>query len=203
MRILNQEETADSLKVRFEVQDTGAGISPEVMPRLFSAFEQADNSTTRKYGGTGLGPAITKHLAELMGGEVGAESMPGAGSTFWFTVKLNKGTAKVADSTVEDADAEMILRQRYSGSRILIADDEPVNREMAKMLLEEADLIIGTAEDGTKAVAMARQNTYAAIFMDMQMPRLDGLGATRQIREPPGNRNTPIIAMTANAFAED
>jgi PAS domain S-box-containing protein len=202
LRILRQEETGDSVRVRFEVQDTGIGVAPETLSRLFSAFEQADNSMTRKYGGTGLGLAITRRLAELMGGEAGAESMPGVGSTFWFTVNLKNGNeAEASMETAVDAEAE--VRQRYAGCHILVVDDEPINREVAVMQLEAVDLVADTAEDGAEGVAMARKNNYAAIFMDMQMPKLNGVEATQEIRRLPGYRDTPIIAMTANAFAED
>jgi PAS domain S-box-containing protein len=200
---LKQEETADAVMVRFEVKDTGIGIAPEAMSRLFTAFEQADNSMTRKYGGTGLGLAITRRLAELMGGEAGAESTPGMGSTFWFTVKLTKSTEAAVAPTQTGVDAEAEIRQRYAGHRILVVDDEPINREVALMQLEFVDLVADTAEDGAEAVAMARKNSYAAIFMDVQMPNVNGLEATQQIRQIPGCRHTPIIAMTANAFAED
>ena len=203
LRILKQEETADSLVVRFEVTDTGIGIAPDAMSRLFSAFEQADNSMNRRYGGTGLGLAITRRMAELMGGEVGAKSTAGVGSTFWFTVKLTK-SGEIAVAPLEAAvDAEEEIRQRYSGHRVLVVDDEPVNREVAVMQLEAVDLVADTAEDGAEAVAMARNNSYVAIFMDMQMPKLNGVEATQEIRQIPGYRDTPIIAMTANAFAED
>ena len=203
LRALKQEETADSVTVRFEVTDTGIGIEPEVMSRLFSAFEQADNSMNRKYGGTGLGLAITRRLAELMGGEAGAESAPGVGSTFWFTVKLTKSGEAAAAPIATTVDAEAEIRRRYAGQRILVVDDEPINREVALMQLEAVDLVADTAEDGAEAVAMASKNNYAAIFMDMQMPKLNGLEATQEIRQLPGYRDTPIIAMTANAFAED
>jgi PAS domain S-box-containing protein len=203
LRALKQEETDDSVRVRFEVRDTGIGIAPEAMSRLFRNFEQADNSMTRKYGGTGLGLAITRRLAELMEGEAGAESTPEVGSTFWFTVKLKKGDEATVGPTETAVDAEAEIRQRYAGHRILIVDDEPINREVALMQLEFVDLVADTAEDGAEAVAMTQKNSYAAILMDMQMPELNGLEATQEIRQLPGYRDTEIIAMTANAFAED
>ncbi|MCX7167150.1 MAG: PAS domain S-box protein [Rhodocyclales bacterium] len=204
LRARKLEEAADSVVVRFEVQDTGIGIAPEAISRLFSAFEQADNSMTRKYGGTGLGLAITRRLAELMGGDAGVYSAPGVGSTFWFTARLKKQDGQEeAVQQAANVGAETLIRQRYSGQRILVVDDEPVNREVARMLLEDIGLVIDTAEDGAEAVSMAGKTAYAIIFMDMQMPHVNGLEATRQIREIQGYRDTPIIAMTANAFAED
>jgi PAS domain S-box-containing protein len=203
LRARKQEETAVSVMLRFEVVDTGIGIAPETLSRLFSAFEQADNSMTRKYGGTGLGLAITRRLAELMGGEAGADSTPGVGSTFWFAVKLTKRSVAATAPMETAVDVEAEIRRRYCGQRILVVDDEPINREVALIQLEFVDLVADTAEDGAEAVAMARKNSYAAIFMDMQMPKLNGVEATQQIRQLPGYRDTPIIAMTANVFAED
>ncbi|TRZ96961.1 MAG: PAS domain-containing sensor histidine kinase [Rhodocyclaceae bacterium] len=203
LRAVKQEETAESVTVRFEVQDTGIGITPEALPRLFSAFEQADNSMTRKYGGTGLGLAITRRLTELMGGEVGADSTPGAGSTFWLTVKFKKGIVAAAAPAPMGVDAEAEIRQNYCGQRILVVDDEPINLEIAQLQLEAVGLVVDTAPDGAEAVALTRKNNYAAILMDMQMPKLNGVDATRLIRQIHGYGNIPIIAMTANAFAED
>ena len=204
LRAVKQEETADFVMVRFEVRDTGIGITPEAMARLFNPFEQADNSMTRKYGGTGLGLAITRRLVEMMGGKFGVDSTEDVGSTFWFTVNLKKNRALSAPAaTAMAADAEAEIRRRYAGQRILVVDDEPINREVAVIELEDIGLVVDTAEDGAEAVTRAQKHRYAAIFMDMQMPNLNGVEATQQIRQLPGYLNVPIIAMTANAFAED
>jgi len=204
LRVINEEESDDSVVIRFEVEDTGVGISPEVLPQLFSAFEQADNSTTRKYGGTGLGLAITRRLARLMGGEAGVESKPGVGSTFWFTAKLTKKHLDGISANAGDiANAETIIRQHYHGTHVLVVDDEPLNREVAQEQLQGAGLVVDTAEDGAQAISMAEKAVYTVIFMDMQMPNIDGLDATRAIRKIPGYEKTPIIAITGNAFAED
>ena len=203
LRIGVQEETADSALLRFEVHDTGVGIEPDVLGRLFTAFEQADNSMTRKYGGTGLGLAITKRLAKMMGGEVGAQSTPGVGSVFWFTARLAKAEVTPAPAPPAVHDAEAQLRGRFAGKHILVVDDESLNLEVARVQLESAGLRVATATDGEQALALARDARFDAILMDMQMPRLNGLDATREIRKIVGYASTPIIAMTANAFAED
>ena len=198
------EEDEDSALLHFEVTDTGIGIEPAVLERLFSMFEQADNSTTRKYGGTGLGLAITRKLARLMGGEAGARSTPGTGSSFWFTARLKKGEPQPLQTPeVLTGNAMAMLKAFHAGERLLVAEDEPLNAEIACILLEDAGFQVDVAEDGLKAVEMASQNIYSAILMDMQMPRMDGLDATRKIRKMPGYADTPILAMTANAYADD
>ena len=334
------ESDADTLRIRFEVTDTGIGLPPDQQIRIFQAFEQADSSTTRKYGGTGLGLAICKRLSKLMGGQIGVDSEPGKGSTFWCEVSLQRATsprkqlprgnlpvalnilviddeanardamshmlqncqAKVttADSgetalrCVDAANAEgtpfdiiltdwampgmdgietarrihhtgtgtprIVLVTAYGrdwpqarlneagivyqlnkpvmpsdlqealmaaldgsshfqtapnpelesldlaplrGRRILLAEDNPINQEVATELLKEAGLSVDLAEDGQQAIELARRNNYDLILMDVQMPHVDGIEATQTIRRLPGHTAIPIIAMTANAFNED
>ncbi len=204
LRALIAEELIDSVLVRFEVQDTGIGIDPATQLKLFKAFEQADNSVTRKYGGTGLGLTITRKLAQLMGGDADVISVPALGSTFWFTARLKKGDPNNAVPRIVLAQsAEAILKRDYRGRRILLAEDEPINREITTELLQYIGLVIDCAEDGSQAVELAGKNHYDLILMDMQMPRMDGLEATQTIRASANGGKVPILAVTANAFAED
>ncbi len=204
-RLVAQDE--QTLRLRFEVSDTGIGIAPELLPRLFSDFEQGDSSTTRRYGGTGLGLAITRHLAELMGGAVGVSSQPGQGSCFWLEVQLGKPPADAAaQATLLPAAGPPALQRlmaEQAGARVLLVEDNPINQDVAQELLRVAGLAVTLAGDGRQALALLAEQPFDLVLMDVQMPVLDGLQATRLLRQQPGLAQLPVIAMTANAFAED
>ncbi|HET7528227.1 MAG TPA: ATP-binding protein, partial [Burkholderiaceae bacterium] len=204
----------DALRVRFTVIDTGIGIGPEQLDKLFTAFEQADSTTTRRFGGTGLGLAITRHLAQLMGGDVGVASEPGHGSRFWFEARLALAHDERTGDTVfgDDVDLppaealrdlEQRLRHEHAGARILLTEDNAANLEVALEWLRAAGLQVDVALTGEEAVDFARHNAYALILMDLQLPGIDGLQATREIRALPAHRVTPVLSMTANAFGDD
>jgi two-component system, sensor histidine kinase and response regulator len=204
VRVRRLEESEPGILIRFEVEDTGVGIQPEALSRLFTAFEQADKSTTRQYGGTGLGLAITRKLALMMGGDAGVNSEPGRGSTFWFSARLRPagaGAVQVVSRPLGAAESQLL--KFCTGCRVLLVEDEPINREIALSVLDDVGQLVDVAEDGLAAIEMVEQTDYDLVLMDMQMPRLDGLEATRCIRAMPDRERLPIIAMTANAFVED
>jgi CheY-like chemotaxis protein/HPt (histidine-containing phosphotransfer) domain-containing protein len=194
------EEHNEDVMVRFEVQDNGIGMGEEEVAELFKSFHQADPSTTRKYGGTGLGLVISKQLAELMGGEVGVDSSPGKGSTFWFTARLGKSKSFLAPGP-EPVQPEVM--GRIAGSRILLVEDNIFSQQVGQELLEDAGATVVVANNGKEAIDLMHKEKFDCVLMDVQMPVMDGFEATRMIRADPRLSGALVIAMTANAGKED
>ncbi|MBC9251421.1 hypothetical protein A9179_14210 [Pseudomonas alcaligenes] len=194
------EAQGQTLCLEFSVSDTGIGLSPQQCAQLFNSFQQADASTTRRYGGTGLGLAIAKQLAQLMGGDVAVHSVPGQGSTFSFTARLQRAHAPLRAEL--PADAILSQSQVLSGHVLLVEDNE-LNQQVASELLQAMGCRVEIANNGREALERLAQQSYDLVFMDMQMPVLDGLGATRELRRNPRLAALPVVAMTANAMRED
>jgi CheY-like chemotaxis protein len=197
------DESAEGVLIKFSVRDSGVGIPAAAQPLLFNAFEQV-RTAGHAEGGTGLGLAITRQLAQLMGGTAGVESREGVGSRFWFTARLQQvtGTDTESSELESQGNEEAQLRERFPGTRVLVAEDNVVNREVISALLQILDFSVDFAQDGLEAIALAKASHYDLVLMDVQMPRLDGLSATRALRNLPGWSTTPIVALTADALSE-
>ncbi|MCH7821745.1 MAG: response regulator [Proteobacteria bacterium] len=198
--------------LRFEITDTGIGLTPEERQKLFQQFTQADSSTTRRYGGTGLGLSISKQLVEMMGGEIGVTSDPGKGSTFWFTLDLGNAVAR---SPTRRSDAlhngHQVTRntaheQPQFQARVLVVDDNLTNQAVARGMLQKFGVTIDMASNGIEALSALEARHYDLVFMDCQMPEMDGYEAAGHIRVPQSlvrDHNIPVIAMTAHAMQGD
>jgi len=203
VRVMPRPETAVG-GVRFEVVDTGIGIEPAMLERMFEPFVQADGSTTRKYGGNGLGLSIAKELVELMGGLIGAESEPGHGSTFWFELPMQRVTSVSGQTGRERGAALAERRPNTNAPLVLVVEDSPVNRLVTVRVLERCGFRAHVVNDGQEALDALSMQAYDAVLMDCQMPELDGYEATRELRRREGDgRRTPVIAMTAHAMTGD
>jgi two-component system sensor histidine kinase/response regulator len=193
-------EQPAAVTLRFAVVDTGCGIAPADQAQLFEPFTQTDSSSTREHGGTGLGLAISQNLVALMGSSIQVRSAPGSGSTFSFEIVVPRATGSVHDAAGAPA---AVLTTALDGLHVLFAEDHPQTQMIVLEMLEDLGCEVDLASDGAEAVACARAHAYDLVLLDMQMPKMDGVAAARAIRALPGFAATPIVALTANAFAED
>jgi CheY-like chemotaxis protein len=199
-------EAEKSMMIRFSVSDSGIGIPADRLPDLFTPFTQADGSTTRKYGGTGLGLAISRQLAQMMGGNIGAESVEGVGSTFWFTARFEKTASGVQSAAVANLKSVGSVQFPPGKVRILLAEDNLVNQKVALAMLRKLGCRTDVVANGRDAVKALKNSSYDLLLMDCQMPVMDGFEATRIIREKEAEMKSkamPIIALTASAMQAD
>jgi CheY-like chemotaxis protein/HPt (histidine-containing phosphotransfer) domain-containing protein len=195
------KETAGIARLRFEIVDTGIGISEEAQASLFQAFTQADGSITRRFGGSGLGLSISKQLVELWGGTIGCTSTVGAGSRFWFEISLPAAEAPVAEpeSLLTPGNDPRVTQRQLN---LLLVEDNPVNQRVARLVLATTGHLVDVVDNGLSAIEAVQTKHYDVVLMDVQMPGLDGMETTKRIRAlPPPASNIPIIAVTANAMS--
>ena len=198
-----KKETKSTVTLKIDVRDSGIGIKSQDVDKLFDSFTQLDASTTKSYGGTGLGLSIARELVHLMGGEMGVSSSPGLGSTFWFTIKVKRSSVKVKQKTKTKNSDKGLIRFNDITPKILIVDDNLVNREVAGEILKKSGCEVELASNGLEAVYKAKGNHYDIIFMDIQMPEMDGIEANIQIKKQLKEKQPTVVAMTAYSLKED
>ncbi len=203
INMLVQKTIGNTYTIKVEIIDTGIGIAKANLQKLFHSFSQIDDSSTKLYAGTGLGLAISKELSKLMNGEIGVESELGAGSTFWFTFEAKESKRGAAQKSTEDNRPAITNRLEDIAPYILIVDDNGINQLVASEILKKSGCKIDVADNGLIAIEKVKNNRYDLIFMDIQMPQMDGVAATREIRKFETSYRTPIVAMTAYSMKED